>query len=78
MKNSKKYGKIVLIKFLGDLTMTFSPNHWIIYAIVALIILAVIGQAVFFMAKALKRAKEIGIAKSKIKKYEPERCNYCV
>ena len=48
--------------------MTFSPNHWIIYAIVALIILAVIGQAVFFMAKALKRAKEIGIPKAKIKK----------
>ena len=48
--------------------MTFSPNHWIIYIIVALIILAVIGQAVFFMAKALKRAKEIGMAKSKIKK----------
>ena len=48
--------------------MVFSPNHWIIYIIVALIILAVIGQAVFFMVKALKRAKEIGMAKSKIKK----------
>ncbi len=48
--------------------MVFSPNHWVIYVIVALIILAVIGQAVFFMAKALKRAKEIGMAKSKIRK----------
>ena len=48
--------------------MVFSPNHPIIYIIVALIILAVIGQAVFFMVKALKRAKEIGMAKSKIKK----------
>ncbi len=48
--------------------MVFSPNHWVIYTIVALIILAVIGQAVFFMVKALKRAKEIGMAKSKITK----------
>ena len=48
--------------------MVFSPNHPIIYVIVALIILAVIGQAIFFMAKALKRAKEIGMDKSKIKK----------
>ncbi len=48
--------------------MIFSPNHPIIYVIVALIILAVIGQAVFFMAKALKRAKEIGMSKSKINK----------
>ena len=48
--------------------MIFSPNHPIIYAIVALIILAVIGQAVFFMLKALKRAKQIGMPKAKIKK----------
>jgi hypothetical protein len=48
--------------------MIFSPNHPIIFVLVALIILAVIGQAIFFMAKALKRAKEIGMEKSKIKK----------
>ena len=48
--------------------MVFNPNHPIIYAIVALIIALVIGQAVFFMVKALKRAKQIGMAKEKIKK----------
>lgn len=48
--------------------MSFSPNHPIIYAIVAIIILLVIGQSVFFMVKALKRAKQLGIAKEKIKK----------
>ncbi len=48
--------------------MSFNPNHPIIYAIVAIIILLVIGQSVFFMVKALKRAKQLGIAKEKIKK----------
>lgn len=48
--------------------MVFSPNHPIIYVIVAIIILLVIGQSVFFMVKALNRAKQLGIAKEKIKK----------
>lgn len=48
--------------------MNFSVNHWIIYLIVALIICAVTAQAVFFMIRALKRAKKINMPKEKIKK----------
>lgn len=48
--------------------MEFSTNHWVIYLIVALIIAAVMGQSIFFMVKALKRAKKINMPKEKIKK----------
>ena len=48
--------------------MEFSTNHWILYLIVGLIIAAVMGQSVFFMVRALKRAKEINMPKEKIRK----------
>ncbi len=48
--------------------MAFSTNHWVIYLIVALIIGAVFGQAVFFMIRALKRAKKLNMPKEKIRK----------
>ncbi len=48
--------------------MVFNPNHPIIYVLVGFIILLVIGQSIYFMVKALKRAKQLGIAKEKIKK----------
>ncbi len=48
--------------------MEFSTNHWILYLFVALIISAVMGQSVFFMVRALKRAKEINMPKEKIRK----------
>ena len=47
--------------------MEFSTNHWILYLIVAIIIAAVMGQSIFFMVRALKRAKEINMPKEKIK-----------
>lgn len=48
--------------------MEFSTNHWILYLFVALIISAVMGQSIFFMVRALKRAKAINMPKEKIKK----------
>lgn len=48
--------------------MEFSTNHWILYLIVAIIIAAVMGQSIFFMVRALKRAKEINMPKEKIRK----------
>lgn len=48
--------------------MEFSTNHWVLYLIVGLIIAAVMGQSVFFMVRALKRAKEINMPKEKIRK----------
>ncbi len=48
--------------------MEFSVNHPIIFIIVGIIILTVLGQSVYFLVRALKRAKEIGIEKSTLKK----------
>ena len=48
--------------------MEFSVNHPILFVLVAVIILAVIGQSVFFLIKALRRAKEINMDKAVIKK----------
>ena len=47
--------------------MKFSVNHPIIFIMVGLIILTVLGQSVFFLVRALKRAKELGIKKEVIK-----------
>ena len=48
--------------------MEFSVNHPILFVFVGLIIAAVIGQSVFFLLKAYRRAKEIGMDMTKIKK----------
>ena len=48
--------------------MEFSVNHPIIFIMVGLIILTVLGQSVFFLVRALKRAKELGIKKEVINK----------
>ncbi len=48
--------------------MEFSVNHPIIFIMVGLIILAVLGQSVYFLVRALKRAKKLGIENNTIKK----------
>ncbi len=48
--------------------MEFSVNHPIVYVLVGVIIAAVLAQSVFFLVRALKRAKELGIAGSTVKK----------
>lgn len=48
--------------------MEFSVNSPILFVFVGIIILAVLGQSVYFLVRALKRAGEIGISKSTIKK----------
>ena len=45
--------------------MTFSVNHPIIYILVGIIIAFVLAQSVYFLLRALKRAKELGIAKAR-------------
>lgn len=47
--------------------MEFNVNHPILFLVVAIIILFVIAQSVFFLVKALKRAKEIGMESKKIR-----------
>ena len=48
--------------------MEFSVNSPILFIIVGAIIALVLAQSVFFLAKAIKRAKELGIASSTVKK----------
>ena len=48
--------------------MTFSPDHPILFVLVGIIIAAVVGQSVYFLLKAMKRAKEIKMDGKLIKK----------
>ena len=48
--------------------MEFSVNSPILFIIVGAIIALVLGQSVFFLIKAMKRAKELGISSSTVKK----------
>ncbi|MBE6939903.1 MAG: DUF5058 family protein [Ruminococcaceae bacterium] len=47
--------------------MDFSVNSPILFVLVGLIILAVLGQSVFFLVKALRRAKELGMDQKKLR-----------
>ena len=48
--------------------MEFHVNHPVLYLLAGVLILAVLGQSVFFLLKALKRSKEIGMDQTKIRK----------
>ncbi len=48
--------------------MKFNVNHPILFLIVGIIILFVLAQSIFFLVKALKRAKEIGMDTKKIRR----------
>ena len=48
--------------------MTFNSNHPILFLLVGLLVAVVMGQSVYFLVKALKRSKEIGMDQAKIKK----------
>lgn len=48
--------------------MEFSVNSPVLYILVGIIIAAVLLQSVYFLVKALKRAKQLGIASSTVKK----------
>ena len=48
--------------------MQFSINHPILFIIVGLLIAVVLGQSIYFLVKALKRSKELGMDQKKIKK----------
>ena len=48
--------------------MKFSVNSPILFVLVGIIVLAVLIQSVYFLVRALKRAKELGISKQTVKK----------
>ena len=48
--------------------MEFSVNHWSLFVIVGIIIAVVLAQSFYFLIKAMRRAKELGIKSSTVKK----------
>ncbi len=48
--------------------MQFQVNHPVLYAIVIALVAVVLGQSVWFLIKALKRSRELGMDQAKIKK----------
>ena len=48
--------------------MEFSVNHPILFLLAGILIAVVLAQSVFFLVKAMRRSKELGMDQSKIKK----------
>jgi len=48
--------------------MEFYVNHPILFVLAGILILVVLGQSVYFLLKALKRSKQIGMDQKKIQK----------
>ena len=48
--------------------MEFHVNHPILYILVAALVAVVLGQSVYFLVKALRRSKQIGMDQTKIRK----------
>ena len=48
--------------------MQFSVNHPILFLIAGFLVAVVLGQSVYFLVKAMRRSKELGMDQTKIKK----------
>ena len=48
--------------------MEFNVNHPLLFAIAGLLVAVVLGQSVYFLLKALRRSKELGMDQAKIRK----------
>ena len=48
--------------------MQFSVNHPILYLLAGIIVLAVLAQSLYFLRKAWRRAKEIGMPMDKLRR----------
>lgn len=48
--------------------MAFSVNHPILFLLAFILVAAVLGQSVYFLIKALRRSREIGMDQTKIRK----------
>ena len=46
--------------------MEFHVNHPVIFILSGIIVAVVLGQSVYFLCKALKRSKQIGMDQKKI------------
>lgn len=48
--------------------MTFHINHPVLFLIAGLLVAVVLGQSIYFLVKALRRSKELGMDQKKIRK----------
>ena len=48
--------------------MEFNINHPILFLLAGILVAVVLGQSVYFLLKALKRSKELGMDQAKFKK----------
>ena len=48
--------------------MEFHVNHPVLFVLAGLIVAVVLGQSVYFLLKAMKRSKQIGMDQNKIRK----------
>ena len=48
--------------------MEFHVNHPVLFLLAGILIAAVLGQSLYFLAKALKRSRELGMDQTKIRK----------
>ena len=48
--------------------MTFSVNHPLLFILAGIIVAVVLGQSVYFLVKALRRSRELGLDQNKIRK----------
>ena len=48
--------------------MEFSINHPLLFVLVGILVAVVLGQSVFFLIKALRRSKALGMDQAKIRK----------
>lgn len=48
--------------------MKFSVNHPALYVLVGLLVAVVLGQSVYFLVKALRRSKQLGMDQKKLRK----------
>ena len=48
--------------------MEFSVNHPVLFCLAGLLIAVVLAQSVYFLLKAMRRSKELGMDQTKIRK----------
>lgn len=46
----------------------FNPDSWVMYLMYALIVVFISAEAIFYLVKSVKKAKQIGMDMTKIKK----------
>ena len=59
---------MAVFKYLEVLFVEFSVNHPLLFVMVGILVAVVLGQSVFFLVKALRRSKQIGMDQTKIRK----------